>query len=215
MGSEGKQVRNGKAFEYAIATQYYAYLQGRGNAVDIVENKAFAVARKYFEGFPQQEQDRFNKAAYNTIDTMVKIEPGLTAQNDDKDILCISLNEDQAGREGDVRDVIFQRTRFPWEIGFSAKNNNDAVKHSRLGRKLDFGQVWLDKPCSSDYWTETKPVFDYLEENAVKRYNWNDLGQDKTGKVYVPLLNAFKKELLKINAGNAHIPEKTDSLPYR
>lgn len=208
MTSGGKQVRNGKAFEYAIAVQYYAYLRDKGNIVSIVENKAFAVARKYFEEFTEQEQDKFNHAAYNTIDTMVKIEPGLTVQKNDKDILYISLNEDQAGEEGDVRDVLFQRIKPSWEIGFSAKNNNDAVKHSRLGRNLDFGQVWLGVPCSNDYWTEVKPTFDYLEECIKKQYTWNDLGQDKRDKVYVPLLNAFKKELLKININNAHIPEK-------
>ncbi len=41
MTSEGKQVRNGKAFEYAIAMQYYAYLHDRDTAVEIVENDAF------------------------------------------------------------------------------------------------------------------------------------------------------------------------------
>lgn len=208
MSSEGKQVRNGKAFEYAIATQYYTYLLDRGCKVSVIENNAIAIARKYFEEFTEQEQDKFNRAAYNTIDTMVKIEPGLTVQKNDKDILYISLNEDQAGEDGDVRDVLFQRVKPSWKIGFSAKNNNDAVKHSRLGRNLDFGKVWLGIPCSDTYWIDIKPTFDYLEECIKKQYTWNDLKQDKRDKVYIPLLNAFKKELLNIDGNHLNIPER-------
>lgn len=208
MSSEGNQVRNGKAFEYAIAMQYYAYLFRNGVNVQVVENKAIAVARKYFEEFVEQERDKFNRAAYNTIETMVKIEPGLTVQKNANDILSISLNEDQAGENGDVRDILFQRVKHLWGIGFSAKNNNDAVKHSRLGRSLDFGKVWLGIPCSENYWCEVKPIFDYLEECIENKYSWSDLGQEKRDKVYVPLLNAFKKELLYINANNKKIPEK-------
>ncbi len=208
MTSEGKQVKNGKAFEYAIAMQYYAYLHDRGTAVEIVENDAFVVARKYFEQFTRHEQDRFNRAADVTIDTMVKIEPGLTIQKNSSDILQISLNEDHAGVDGDVRDVLFRRISTSWEIGFSAKNNNDAVKHSRLGRNLDFGQAWFGVPCSENYWAATKSVFDYLEDCIKKRSTWNDLGQDKMSKVYAPLLDAFKKELLYIDANNANVPAR-------
>ena len=174
----------------------------------IIENNAISIARKYFEDFTEQEQNKFNRAAYNTIDTMVKIEPGLTVLKNDKDILYISLNEDQVGEDGDVRDVIFQRAKSSWEIGFSAKNNNDAVKHSRLARKLDFGEVWFGVPCSENYWIDIKPIFDYLEEYTKKKYKWNDLKQDKRDKVYVPLLNAFKKELLNINGNHSNIPER-------
>lgn len=208
MSSVGKQVRNGKAFEYAIAMQYYIFLDNKGYKVRIIDDDVFAIAKKYFEGFTAQEQDKFNRAAHNTIDTMVKIEPGLTAQKDDKDILSISLQPDQKGKDGDVRDVLFKREKSNWEIGFSAKNNNDAAKHSRLGRDLDFGDAWLGVPCSVDYWNKIKCPFDYLEDCKKNRCTWNDLGKNKRDKVYVPLLNAFKDELLNINSNYLNIPEK-------
>lgn len=207
MASDGKQVRNGKAFEYAIAIQYYTYLKDRCNAVSIVENNAFAIAKRYFEGFPESERHKFLQAAYNTIDTMVRIEPGLTTRKNDTDTLAISLNDDMSGEKGDVRDIVFKRLKSSWEIGFSAKNNNDAVKHSRLGKNLDFGQAWTGIPCSDNYWKEIRPIFDYIEECIKNRYTWNDLGQNKRDLIYLPLLKAFKKELLRINHNNTHIPE--------
>ena len=208
MASGYSQVRNGKAFEYAIATQYHSYILNNGRKADIIENDALTVARKYFNELSEKEQDGFNKAAFNTIATMVKIEPGLTVQKNENDVLRISLNDDSAGESGDVRDVIFQRGKPIWEIGFSAKNNNDAVKHSRLGWNLDFGKVWLGIPCSDNYWNEIKGVFDFLEDCIEKKYSWNDLGTVKRDKVYIPLLSAFKKEVLDINANNPDVPGK-------
>ena len=41
----GIQVRNGKAFEYALAKQYYEYLNGHGINVELIENDAIVVAR--------------------------------------------------------------------------------------------------------------------------------------------------------------------------
>ena len=43
MNSEGKQIRNGKAFEYAIATQYYTYLLDRWWKLGIIDNNAIAI----------------------------------------------------------------------------------------------------------------------------------------------------------------------------
>lgn len=206
MTVKGKQVRNGKAFEYAIAMQYGSYLQNAGKSIRIAENNALDIAKGYFEGLNEEEKTRFRNAAYNTIATLLKIEPGLSTQKDANDILSISLNDDSAGETGDVRDIVLKRNG--WEIGFSAKNNNDAMKHSRLGRELDFGNAWFNSPCSENYWSEIKPIFDYLEECINNRCTWNDLGQNKKDKVYVPLLVAFRNELLKINAHNADTPKK-------
>ena len=208
MPTKGKQVKNGKAFEYAIAFQYYSYLLNANMNVNLVSNSALHTARNAYEEMTDFEKDRFDKAAYNTISTMIKIEPGLTTQRDDTDILDISLNTDQQGEIGDVRDVIFRRDRTNWEIGLSAKNNNDAVKHSRLSNVADFGLSWLGTPCSNRYWEEIAPVFSYLEDCIQNKLTWNDLGNDKRTKVYVPLLKAFKNELLRIDQSNSNIPEK-------
>ena len=134
----GTQVKNGKAFEYALAKQYYEYLRDVGINVQLIENDAIVVARNYYNEFSLVERNRFDNTAQATIQTMIKIEPGLTNPNGVNNILKIKLVADSEGVEGDVRDVVFKRDSPLWEIGFSAKNNNDAVKHSRLSSVLDF-----------------------------------------------------------------------------
>lgn len=139
---------------------------------------------------------------------MVKIEPGLITKGKKDDILKIALNGDAAGEVGDVRDVIFSHDNPCWEIGFSAKNNNDAVKHSRLGKDLDFGNVWLGYPCSSAYWDEVKPIFALIEDHISQGHTWKDMGPIKETEVYIPILNAFRKELLLINSQHSDVPQK-------
>lgn len=206
--AQGIQVKNGKAFEYALAKTYADYLQSIGVNAVLSENQALAVAERFFNGMSANVQSGFLAAALKTVETMVKLEPGFTAQSDNNDILQITLNADANGEDGDVRDVVFRRNRPVWEIGFSAKNNNDAVKHSRLSSILDFGKSWVGVPCSQDYWNDIKPVFQYID-SMMKTYKyWKEIGSEKAEKIYSPLLQAFKRELLKINAENAGIPKK-------
>ena len=203
---QGEQVKNGKAFEYALAHQYYTFIQAAGKNVELVENSALAVARGFYNSFPNDKKSEFDIAAKQTIETMLKIEPGLQAQRNGSDKLFISLQSDAEGAVGDVRDVVFRRITPSREIGFSAKNNNDAVKHSRLSRVLDFGREWLGCPCSIQYWEDIRPIFSFLSENEGKTFN--SLGDDKVSKVYVPLLTAFRNELMRIYENNDNIPEK-------
>ncbi len=44
MASSGQQVKNGKAFEYAIAKTYYDYMVSLGLPVDLVDNVALKTA---------------------------------------------------------------------------------------------------------------------------------------------------------------------------
>ena len=205
---EAQQVKNGKAFEYAIALSYYEHLSQLGLAVCMEENDAFHTNKSFYEEQSAEEQIRFREAASKTIETMIKLEPGLTAQRNEKDVLRVLMINDIDGESGDVRDVVFKRTSPVWEIGFSAKNNNDAVKHSRLSSILDFGKSWVDVSCSATYWAEIKEVFDYIGVAMQSSKTWNDIGDDKIDKVYKPLLKAFRKELLRIDKENAEIPQK-------
>lgn len=206
--AQGDQVKNGKAFEYALVMVYAEKIKAFGRNVSLKENSALTAAFRYYNLMSEDEKARYQEAARQTIDTMVRIEPGLTAQKDESDILNVCLKEDKEGEDGDVRDVVFSRESPRWEIGFSAKNNNDSVKHSRLSSVLDFGMSWVGVPCSQEYWDEIVPVFAYLKEAKSKLLTWKDLGEDKTAKVYQPLLKAFKKELLKIDSENQKIPQK-------
>lgn len=206
--AQGDQVKNGKAFEYAIANTYVSYLKDKGLKVILEENRALLVAKGFYDGFSIDAQRRYVESARQTIDTMIRLEPGLSSPKNENDILRVFLNEDSEGETGDVRDVIFKRECAVWEVGFSAKNNNDAVKHSRLSSVLDFGVSWIGVPCSQMYWDEIAPIFKYLEDAKKARKTWNDLGADKALKVYLPLLQAFRKELLRINSENTDIPQK-------
>ena len=204
--AQGNQVKNGKAFEYAIAEVYCKYINKAGFQAKLIENDALTQARKYFQSFNDADQQKFKDAALATIDTMIKIEPGLIAQKTQNDVLSIFLQKDQEGENGDVRDVVVRRIQPKWEIGFSAKNNNDAVKHSRLGQKLDFGDVWLGTPCSQQYWDDIEPVFEFIEDCISKKMKWSVLGDAKRERIYVPLLQAFRDEVMRIAQEHPETP---------
>lgn len=204
---QGQQVKNGKTFEYAIAAEYASWLQSYGIDVCMIENAPLRTARDFFNGFAPEQQQRFIRAAANTIPTMVKLEPGLTADGGDNKIY-ITISPDSSGEGGDVRDIVISRKKPKWEIGFSAKNNNDAMKHSRLSAILDFGKKWVGVKCSENYWEEISPVFEILSDYKRQKLKWEDAGCDKENDVYVPVLNAFRKELLRINSENPGIPQK-------
>lgn len=206
--AQGDQVKNGKAFEYAIAKVYCNVINQKGVNAILIEDDACKQAKSYYNSFADADQIRFDKAAEETIDTMTKIEPGLLAQNKDSDILNIFLQKDQEGEDGDVRDVVFSRTSPKWEIGFSAKNNNDAVKHSRLAKNLDFGEKWVGVKCSKTYWNNIAPVFKYIEECVAQKMKWSDLGAEKRDRVYIPLLEAFRKEVLAMAKKDETVPAK-------
>ena len=78
------------------------------------------------------------------------------------DVLQLEIVSDTQGQTGDVRDVLVIRSLQKWEVGISAKNNHRAVKHSRLSNDINFGEKWVCVPCSSNYFTEIKPIFDML-----------------------------------------------------
>jgi hypothetical protein len=122
----------------------------------------------------------------------------------ENDVLQLEIVADKAGQTGDVLAI---RSLQKWEIGISAKNNHRAVKHSRLSNDIDFGQKWLGIPCSADYFEEIKPIFSNLAKlrTASKAtQKWDTLGDYHTS-VYVPVLDAFKKELLRLDKENLGI----------
>lgn len=125
----------------------------------------------------------------------------------DKDILQLEIVADKLGQSGDVRDVLAIRSFQKWEIGISAKNNHRAVKHSRLSNDIDFGQKWLGVPCDLSYFGEIKPIFDNLAKlrTASKAtQKWDTLG-NYHASVYVPILDAFRNELLRLDKDNPGI----------
>lgn len=203
MAKVASQTINGKAFEYTLLKEFLERLKAV-TAVSVVDNDPYKTALKCFLSFSEKEKSHFSLVASFAVNFLLDIEPRLSNGISDKDILQLEIVSDKEGQNGDVRDVLAIRSLQKWEIGISAKNNHRAVKHSRLSNDIDFGQKWLGFPCSVEYFKEVKPVFDYLAKlrtasKAIQK--WDTLGDYHTS-VYVPILDAFKKELLRIDAEN-------------
>ena len=204
MAKVASQTINGKAFEYALLKEFLERLKAL-TRVSIVENAPYKTALKCFLSFNEKDQSQYSLVASFAVNFLLDIEPRLSNGISDQDILQLEIVCDNKGQSGDVRDVLAIRSLQKWEIGISAKNNHRAVKHSRLSNEIDFGNKWLGFPCSDDYFNEIKPIFDNLANlrNLSKStQKWDTLGDYHTS-VYVPILDAFKKELLRLDAENS------------
>lgn len=199
------QTINGKAFEYALLLEFYQRLNIL-TSVSITENEPYKTAKGFFDSFVEKEQDVFRITASAAINFLIDIEPRLSNGINKDDILVLEIVSDQAGQTGDVRDVLIIRSLQKWEIGISAKNNHRAVKHSRLSMNIDFGEKWLGIPCSQNYFKEIQPIFEMLENlrNQDKSTKWTSI-DNMHENVYIPILNAFRKELLRLDKENQNV----------
>lgn len=207
-----KQNDNGKSFEFAIGAAL-AKNAKEFTTVEFVEDARHKVCKKAFETSSACEQKRFMESAALPLVTLFRLEPAICNPKGADDALYIALNSDAAGIAGDVRDVLLSRKnsrgRTIWEIGISAKNNHDAVKHSRLSPSIDFGKEWIGMPCSKAYMNNAAAIFSRVmkwKDKGVK--TWDALGGDKENCVYVPLLDAFKDEMTGLfRAGDKTVAE--------
>lgn len=200
------QTINGKAFEYALLNEFLERLKVL-TTVMVIENEPYKTALKCFVSFDEKEQSHYKLVASFAVNFLLDIEPRLANGINENDILHLEIVADKAGQTGDVRDVLAIRSLQKWEIGISAKNNHRAVKHSRLSNDIDFGQKWLGFPCSVDYFEEINPVFNNLAKlrTASKAtQKWETLGDYHTS-VYVPVLDAFRAELMRLDQQNPGI----------
>ncbi len=203
MAKVATQTINGKAFEYALIFEFLERLKIL-TAVNVVENEPLKTAKKYFSTFNEKQQSNYKLNASFAVNFLLDIEPRLSNGISEKDILELEIVADKVGQTGDVRDVLAIRSLQKWEIGISAKNNHRAVKHSRLSNDIDFGNKWLGFPCSAHYFAVIKPIFDNLAKlrTASKATQlWHTLGDYHTS-IYVPILDAFKNELLQLDSEN-------------
>jgi len=200
------QTKNGKAFEYAILKEFEEKLQ-KITKVNVIDNDALQTAKKHFTSFESDMQGQLLLYASFAVNFLIDIEPILSNGIDENDILELEILTDDKGQAGDVRDVVIIRSIQKWEIGISAKNNHKAVKHSRLSNKIDFGEKWIGIKCSNTYFDEIRFIFDYLEKlrnESNKTKTWKSLGNYHNA-IYVPILEAFKKELLRIYKTNPEV----------
>lgn len=81
MARSGSQVRSGKAFEYALAKEYYNFLHSEGRKVILVDDNKLKVAKGYYDEFAISDQELYDLSARASIPTMIKLEPGFLSQS--------------------------------------------------------------------------------------------------------------------------------------
>lgn len=209
MARSGNQTEKGKAFEYACAK---AIQDGAtaGCGVEIVKNSSLTIAEGHYSSLTSKESSNDDKGAGAAIRFLSKLEPRLYEPNSD---LLVELQEDSKGKNGDVRDIICSRD--DWNLGISCKHNNNAVKHSRISPTIDFGYKWVGINCSDDYVDDVKDIFKPIikmiedsKKNKTILQRWRDV-KNKHKDYYVPALNAFIKELKKLDNDNPGVvPER-------
>ena len=194
----------GRAFEFiCLQTLWKAISQIR--TAEILMNSSYKAAERAWNSLNHIEQNLYTLSAESTIDTIFALEPNITEES--PDVLNLYLQIDARGEDADVRDIIIERKDIVWEIGLSIKHNHMAVKHSRLAKTLDFGAKWYGVPCSEEYWTDVKPVFDFLEQEKDIGTYFRNL-KFKKEQIYKPLLDAFMKEVSTQVVKNKDIPRR-------
>lgn len=194
----------GRAYEFVCLNSLYEAIS-KIRSAEIVKNSSYFAAENAWNTLTKGEQTLYALSSKSTIDTIFALEPNIVEKS--SDVLNLYIQTDQHGEVADVRDIIIERKDIIWEIGLSIKHNHMAVKHSRIAKNLDFGSKWYDIPCSKTYWNNIKPIFDFLEKEKTKGTYFRDL-KSKEDDVYVPLLNAFVKEVSTQIKANKNVPRR-------
>ena len=171
----------------------------------IIQNSSYSAAESAWNTLSDEDKNKYSISAKAAVKRIFDLEPRII--EDGSDEIELFIQTDQRGEEGDVRDILIVRRKIAWEIGLSLKHNHFAVKHSRLSKTIDFGKTWYDIPCSNDYWSGVLPVFEYLAQEKAKGTKFSGL-PSKEKDVYIPILNAFIKEINKQYEINKEIPSK-------
>lgn len=194
----------GRAHEYICIETLNAEIN-RFRESKIEQNSTYELAKKCWDIVDGETKDIFSKSALSAVYSIFDLEPMITEKG--KDCLILKMQSDREGEKGDVRDIIIIRNAEKWQIGLSIKHNNFAVKHNRLGPKLDFGKKWYDIKCSNQYWEEITPIFEYINLQREKGLKWSEL-EDKKDTVYIPILKAFVNEIKRSYAKHPELPKK-------
>ncbi len=174
----------GRAFEYSIAMSLSKYLPA-----PVVENIQIQKAKRCFELCPEHDQNNIVLAASEAMSFLIAHDDRLSENN------CrVSLQSDQMGKIGDVRDIIVHNGKLNEDIGISAKHRHFALKHSRLSERIDFGSDWFGIRCSDSYFHQVTPVFRELHSRRRRGEQWKDIANKKQ-LFYMPILQAFQHEI--------------------
>lgn len=196
-----KQQQNGKAFECALADALEREIDQGGRAA-LIHDGAYHVTRDALVALGGVAQESCNRAARAAARHIIQLEPMLRAGNR----IEIQIQPDHRGQDGDVRDIITARTEGSWAIGFSAKNNHEALKHSRLSPTINFGKKWFSVGCSNEYMDTIRTIFGLVREWKGSGLEvWREV-ESKESAIYRPVLEAFRKELAGLAERNSAVP---------
>ncbi len=201
-----KSNNQGRAYEYAWCLALEQKLSVLKKVI-VDRQNGFNACYRAYESLEKSLQERYLESAKQGVLLLLDCEPLLSevigsSQNE----ITLSLQKDKLGEIGDIRDILIYFDRFC--IGLSIKHNHDAVKHSRLSKDLDFGGKWLSVRVSQNYKDTIKPLFERLENAKKEGMLWRDF-PNKEQEIYAPLLQAFKKEILRIDENKENkVPQK-------
>ncbi|GAA8454701.1 hypothetical protein HpBT236_14310 [Helicobacter pylori] len=201
-----KSNNQGRAYEYAWCLALEQKLSVFKKVI-VDKQNGFNACYRAYESLEKSLQERYLESAKQGVLLLLDCEPLLSevigsSQNE----ITLSLQKDKLGEIGDIRDILIYFDRFC--IGLSIKHNHDALKHSRLSKDLDFGEKWLGVGVSQNYKDTIKPLFERLENAKKEGMLWRDF-PNKEQEIYVPLLQAFKKEVLRIDENKKNkVPQK-------
>lgn len=186
------QVKNGKAFEHAVAAALASSLK-----LDIFQDSSARFAKECFETRSPSLRARFLTAAKIAVDHIFILERGAITQGGH-----VLIAGDALGQAGDVRDVLISQTN----LGISCKANHEAFKHPRLSFTSDFVSRWgLNQDgCSNEYWGAVRPIFEELKRiknSSSGQVLWKDL-INVTDTYYKTVLDAFEKELTRVSSSD-------------
>ncbi len=201
-----KSNNQGRAYEYAWCLALEQKLSVFKKVI-VDKQNGFNACYRAYESLEKSLQERYLESAKQGVLLLLDCEPLLSevigsSQNE----ITLSLQKDKLGEMGDIRDILIYFDRFC--IGLSIKHNHDALKHSRLSKNLDFGEKWLGVGVSQNYKDTIKPLFERLENAKKEGMLWRDF-PNKEQEIYAPLLQAFKKEILRIDGNKKNkVPQK-------
>ncbi len=201
-----KSNNQGRAYEYAWCLALEQKLSVFKKVI-VDKQNGFNACYRAYESLEKSLQERYLESAKQGVLLLLDCEPLLSevigsSQNE----ITLSLQKDKLGEIGDIRDILIYFDKFC--IGLSIKHNHDALKHSRLSKDLDFGEKWLSVGVSQNYKDTIKPLFERLENAKKEGMLWRDF-PNKEQEIYAPLLQAFKKEVLRIDKNKKNkVPQK-------
>lgn len=201
-----KSNNQGRAYEYAWCLALEQKLSVFKKVV-VDKQNGFNACYRAYESLEKSLQERYLESAKQGVLLLLDCEPLLSEViGSSQNGITLSLQKDKLGEMGDIRDILIYFDRFC--IGLSIKHNHDAVKHSRLSKDLDFGKKWLGVGVSQNYKDTIKPLFERLENAKKEGMLWRDF-PNKEQEIYAPLLQAFKKEVLRIDGNKKNkVPQK-------